>query len=127
MISIEIIYQEVINLLFGLPFRLYLNILKTKKILQFWDKKFSTHIIPAQEVKKEFFRPIRFFNQFIVTSENDFRTISEEIHFTIREDIQVAWFSRNQPVQSALQFADFCNIFVISTRSVSLPNERIVA
>ena len=43
MISIEIIYQEAINLLFGLPFRLYLNILtKTKKILQFWDEKFST-------------------------------------------------------------------------------------
>ena len=45
MISIEIIYQEVINLLFGLPFLylniclLYLNILKTEKILQFWDKK----------------------------------------------------------------------------------------
>ena len=33
------IYQEVINLLLGLPFRLYLNILKTEKILQFWDKK----------------------------------------------------------------------------------------
>ena len=44
MISIEIIYQEVINLLFGLPFRLYLNILKTKKILQFWGKKFSTRV-----------------------------------------------------------------------------------
>ena len=39
MISIEIIYQEVINLSFGLPFRLYLNILETKKILQFWDKR----------------------------------------------------------------------------------------
>ena len=42
MVSIEIIYEEVTNLLFGLPFRLYLNILKTKKILQFSDKKFST-------------------------------------------------------------------------------------
>ena len=42
MTLIEIIYQEVINLLFGLSFRLYLNVLKIKKILQFWDKKFST-------------------------------------------------------------------------------------
>ena len=28
----------------------YLNILKTEKILQFWHKKFSTCVIPAQEL-----------------------------------------------------------------------------
>ena len=53
MISLNRNYQEVINLLFGFPFALYLNILKTRKILQFWDKKFSRrawHVIPAQKV-----------------------------------------------------------------------------
>ena len=35
-------YSEIINLLFVLPFGLYLNILKTEEILQFWGKKFST-------------------------------------------------------------------------------------
>ena len=38
MISLNRNYQEVINLLFALPFGLYLNVLKTEKILQFWDK-----------------------------------------------------------------------------------------
>ena len=41
MISLDRNYCDVINLLFVLP-GLYLNILKTEKILQFWDKKFST-------------------------------------------------------------------------------------
>ena len=41
MISLNRNYEEVINLLFALSFGLYLNILKTEKILQFWDKKFS--------------------------------------------------------------------------------------
>ena len=41
----------IINLLFVLP-GLYLNILETEKMLQFWDKKFSTCVAhPAQEVK----------------------------------------------------------------------------
>ena len=39
MISIEIIYQEVINLSFGLPFRLYLNILKTKENIAILGEK----------------------------------------------------------------------------------------
>ena len=34
-------YQEIINLS-SVFRRLYLNILKTGEILQFWDKKFST-------------------------------------------------------------------------------------
>ena len=37
-ISLDGNYWEVINLLFALP-GLYLNILKTEEILQFWDKK----------------------------------------------------------------------------------------
>ena len=36
-------YWKVINLLFVLP-RLYLNILRTEKMLQFRDKKFSTYL-----------------------------------------------------------------------------------
>ena len=42
------------NLLFVLP-GLYLNILKTEEILQFWNLKFLTcveHVIPTQKVKK---------------------------------------------------------------------------
>ena len=42
------------NLLFVSP-GLYLNILKTEEILQFWDKKNSRrarHVIPTQQVKK---------------------------------------------------------------------------
>ena len=42
MISLYRNYQEVINLLFVLPFGLYLNIFRTEEILQFWGKKFST-------------------------------------------------------------------------------------
>ena len=41
MMSLSRNYCEVINLLFGLP-GLYLSILKTEEILQFWDRKFST-------------------------------------------------------------------------------------
>ena len=41
MISLDRNYQGVINLLFVLP-GLYLNILKTEKILQLADKQFST-------------------------------------------------------------------------------------
>ena len=56
-ISLDRNYCEVTNLLFVSP-ELYLNILKTEKILQCWDKKFSTcvgrlDVIPAQEVVKE--------------------------------------------------------------------------
>ena len=42
-------YCEVINFIFVLP-GLYLNILKTEQILQFCNKKFAWHVIPAQEV-----------------------------------------------------------------------------
>ena len=38
----------VVNLLFALPILFYLNIVKTEKILQFWNKKFSTSV--AQEI-----------------------------------------------------------------------------
>ena len=43
-------YWEVINLLFILP-GLYLNILKTEKILQFWAKysRRAWHVIAVQE------------------------------------------------------------------------------
>ena len=46
------------NLLFVLPLGLYLNILKTEEILQFWDERFSMcvwHVVPAQEVKEVMF------------------------------------------------------------------------
>ena len=32
--------NTIINSLFALPILFYLNVLKTEKILQFWDKKF---------------------------------------------------------------------------------------
>ena len=43
------------NLLFVLPILFHLIIVKTEKILQFWDKKNSRcawHVVPAQEVKE---------------------------------------------------------------------------
>ena len=33
-------------------YQVYLNTLKTEKILQFWNKKFATYVMPAQEVKR---------------------------------------------------------------------------
>ena len=54
MISLDRNYREVINLLFVLS-ELYLNILKTEEILQFWDKKKTRcawHVILAQEVNQ---------------------------------------------------------------------------
>ena len=49
-ISLDRNYREVINLLFVLP-GLYLNILKTEKILQFWDKRFSTCVARHSSAK----------------------------------------------------------------------------
>ena len=52
MISLDRNYRDVINLLlFVLPILFYLNVFKTEKILQFWDKIFPTYVIPAHEVK----------------------------------------------------------------------------
>ena len=50
-ISLDRNYREAINLLFVLP-GLCLNILKTEKILQFWDKKFSTWVARYSQCKK---------------------------------------------------------------------------
>ena len=50
MISLDRNYRQVMNLLFVLP-ELYLNILETEEMLQFWDK-ISRREIPAQEANE---------------------------------------------------------------------------
>ena len=48
-ISLDRNYREVINLSFILP-GLYLNVLETEKILQFWNKRRHS---PAQEIYRK--------------------------------------------------------------------------
>ena len=67
---------EVINLLFVLPVSFHLNILKTERILQFWNKKF---VIPAREVNI-------FVNQ---PKLNTHGTKTFEINFACRRDSQI--------------------------------------
>ena len=94
-ISMDRNYREVINLLFASPILFYLNILKTGKILQHWDKTRKCSTCVARHSKRKWL------------TQN--QAVADYINPTSNPKV---WFKKSSLIMKRLHFR-FCNISLV--------------